>query len=95
MELHLHDRGRCKLAKSQLYFVHLIFKQDGIVSFGPKVSDNWVNTALRHFKTKHPQCVSFGYLLNTNSVNNKFYSIPPFVKYFIDITVIAKTKLDS
>ena len=40
MELHLHDRGRCKLAKSQLYFVYLIFKQDGIVSFGPKVSDN-------------------------------------------------------
>ena len=53
-----------------------------------------INKTLSHFITKHPQCVSLGYL-NINSVRNKFYSIPPLIEHNIDTFAIAEAKLDS
>ena len=92
--LHLHERGSSKLARNLLDFIYWICKPSSSVSYKLEVSDNCVNEALGHFKTKHPQCVSLGYL-NINSVRNKFYSVPPLIEHNIDIFAIAETKLDS
>ena len=92
--LNLLDCGSSKLAKNLLDFIYWICKPGSSVFYEPKLSDNCVNKALRHFKTNHPKCVSLGYL-NINSVRNKFYSILPLIKHNIDIFAIAESKLDS